>query len=157
MHPAVWGMTGATNIFLLLDVVAFLFQGRLYYVRVSAYNMKGWGPPAPSCPPSAAPSSEFSTQKLNLRCTLSCRNSINTLVAEGLLFLHPSVLSFTLHFTPWKLWPVYGWTHTVYFITSVKIIWRCVKEVQAGTQAAAQQNMMKIWCHFRHVLFHKII
>uniref|UniRef100_A0A3B4FYV4 Ankyrin repeat and fibronectin type III domain containing 1 n=1 Tax=Pundamilia nyererei TaxID=303518 RepID=A0A3B4FYV4_9CICH len=32
------------------------FQGRLYYVRVSAYNMKGWGPPASSLPPSAAPS-----------------------------------------------------------------------------------------------------
>lgn len=36
-----------------------MFQGRLYYVRVSAYNMKGWGPPACSLPPSAAPSSEF--------------------------------------------------------------------------------------------------
>uniref|UniRef100_A0A3Q2UN33 Ankyrin repeat and fibronectin type III domain containing 1 n=1 Tax=Fundulus heteroclitus TaxID=8078 RepID=A0A3Q2UN33_FUNHE len=33
-----------------------MFQGRLYYVRVSAYNMKGWGPPASSLPPSAAPS-----------------------------------------------------------------------------------------------------
>lgn len=44
--------------FLSADGV-FLFQGRLYYVRVSAYNMKGWGPAAPSCPPSAAPSSEF--------------------------------------------------------------------------------------------------
>uniref|UniRef100_A0A3B5L0J5 Uncharacterized protein n=1 Tax=Xiphophorus couchianus TaxID=32473 RepID=A0A3B5L0J5_9TELE len=31
-------------------------QGRLYYVRVSAYNMKGWGPTASSLPPSAAPS-----------------------------------------------------------------------------------------------------
>ncbi|XP_056152660.1 ankyrin repeat and fibronectin type-III domain-containing protein 1-like [Lampris incognitus] len=33
-----------------------LTTGRLYYVRVSAYNMKGWGPPASSLPPSAAPS-----------------------------------------------------------------------------------------------------
>ncbi len=39
--------------------MVFTFQGRLYYVRVSAYNMKGWGPPAASLPPSAAPSSEF--------------------------------------------------------------------------------------------------
>ncbi|KAM4624540.1 ankyrin repeat and fibronectin type-III domain-containing protein 1 [Polymixia lowei] len=33
-----------------------LASGRLYYVRVSAYNMKGWGPPASSLPPSAVPS-----------------------------------------------------------------------------------------------------
>ncbi|XP_030631009.1 ankyrin repeat and fibronectin type-III domain-containing protein 1 [Chanos chanos] len=33
-----------------------LTTGRMYYVRVSAYNMKGWGPSAPSQPPSAAPS-----------------------------------------------------------------------------------------------------
>lgn len=135
--------------YFLLAVVIFLFQGRLYYVRVSAYNMKGWGPPAPSCPPSAAPSSEFWTQKLNLHCTLSCSNSIHPLVAEGGLFLHPSVLSFTLHFTPWKLWPDYGWIHTVHFITSAKIIWRCLKEVQAGPQAAAQQS---IWWRYDVIL-----
>ncbi|KAM9831257.1 ankyrin repeat and fibronectin type-III domain-containing protein 1 [Neosynchiropus ocellatus] len=33
-----------------------LATGRVYFVRVSAYNLKGWGPPAPSLPPSAAPS-----------------------------------------------------------------------------------------------------
>ncbi|XP_037836872.1 ankyrin repeat and fibronectin type-III domain-containing protein 1 [Kryptolebias marmoratus] len=33
-----------------------VLQGRLYYVRVSAFNLKGWGPPASSLPPSAAPS-----------------------------------------------------------------------------------------------------
>ncbi|KAM6897551.1 ankyrin repeat and fibronectin type-III domain-containing protein 1 [Xenentodon cancila] len=33
-----------------------LSTGRLYYVRVAAYNMKGWGPPTCSLPPSAAPS-----------------------------------------------------------------------------------------------------
>lgn len=36
--------------------ISGLTTGRLYFVRVSAYNMKGWGPPAPSLPPSAAPS-----------------------------------------------------------------------------------------------------
>ncbi|XP_024141286.1 ankyrin repeat and fibronectin type-III domain-containing protein 1 [Oryzias melastigma] len=36
--------------------IGHLSTGRLYYVRVSAYNMKGWGPPATSLPPSAAPS-----------------------------------------------------------------------------------------------------
>ncbi|XP_041829932.1 uncharacterized protein ankfn1 isoform X2 [Melanotaenia boesemani] len=36
--------------------ISSLSTGRLYYVRVSAYNMKGWGPPASSLPPSAAPS-----------------------------------------------------------------------------------------------------
>uniref|UniRef100_A0A3Q3M0Q0 Ankyrin repeat and fibronectin type III domain containing 1a n=1 Tax=Mastacembelus armatus TaxID=205130 RepID=A0A3Q3M0Q0_9TELE len=36
--------------------ISSLTTGRLYYVRVSAYNMKGWGPPASSLPPSAAPS-----------------------------------------------------------------------------------------------------
>ncbi|XP_023805304.1 ankyrin repeat and fibronectin type-III domain-containing protein 1 isoform X2 [Oryzias latipes] len=42
-----------------------LSTGRLYYVRVSAYNMKGWGPPATSLPPSAAPSNwrESAVQK----------------------------------------------------------------------------------------------
>ncbi|XP_070981294.1 ankyrin repeat and fibronectin type-III domain-containing protein 1 [Oncorhynchus clarkii lewisi] len=33
-----------------------LTMGRLYYVQVSAYNMRGWGPPQQSLPPSAAPS-----------------------------------------------------------------------------------------------------
>ncbi|XP_036812191.1 ankyrin repeat and fibronectin type-III domain-containing protein 1-like [Oncorhynchus mykiss] len=34
-----------------------LTMGRLYYVQVSAYNMKGWGPPQSTLPPSASPSS----------------------------------------------------------------------------------------------------
>lgn len=33
-------------------------QGVHYFVRVSAYNVKGWGPPQCSTPASAAPSSE---------------------------------------------------------------------------------------------------
>ncbi|XP_061732006.1 ankyrin repeat and fibronectin type-III domain-containing protein 1 isoform X1 [Nerophis ophidion] len=33
-----------------------LTTGRVYFVRVCACNMKGWGPPASSSPPSAAPS-----------------------------------------------------------------------------------------------------
>ncbi|CAN9508840.1 unnamed protein product [Ophioblennius macclurei] len=37
-------------------IISGLTTGRTYYVRVSAYNMKGWGPPACSLPPSAAPS-----------------------------------------------------------------------------------------------------
>lgn len=36
-----------------------LLQGRQYYVQVSAYNMKGWGPAQLSQPPSAVPSSKF--------------------------------------------------------------------------------------------------
>ncbi|XP_037546904.1 ankyrin repeat and fibronectin type-III domain-containing protein 1 [Nematolebias whitei] len=36
--------------------ISSLSTGRVYHVRVSAYNMKGWGPPASSLPPSAAPS-----------------------------------------------------------------------------------------------------
>ncbi|XP_061563987.1 ankyrin repeat and fibronectin type-III domain-containing protein 1 isoform X2 [Cololabis saira] len=36
--------------------ISGLSTGRLYYVRVAAYNMKGWGPPSCSRPPSAAPS-----------------------------------------------------------------------------------------------------
>uniref|UniRef100_A0A8K9X8U5 Ankyrin repeat and fibronectin type III domain containing 1 n=1 Tax=Oncorhynchus mykiss TaxID=8022 RepID=A0A8K9X8U5_ONCMY len=35
-----------------------LTMGRLYYVQVSAYNMKGWGPPQSTLPPSASPSSD---------------------------------------------------------------------------------------------------
>ncbi|TDG97668.1 hypothetical protein EPR50_G00210180, partial [Perca flavescens] len=44
------------NLQSLKCTIGSLTTGRLYYVRVSAYNMKGWGPPACSLPPSAAPS-----------------------------------------------------------------------------------------------------
>ncbi|KAI3365236.1 hypothetical protein L3Q82_010123, partial [Scortum barcoo] len=44
------------NLQTLKCIISGLTTGRLYYVRVSAYNMKGWGPPASSLPPSAAPS-----------------------------------------------------------------------------------------------------
>ncbi|XP_030196055.1 ankyrin repeat and fibronectin type-III domain-containing protein 1 isoform X3 [Gadus morhua] len=44
------------NLQTLKCIINGLTTGRLYYVRVSAYNMKGWGPTAPSLPPSAAPS-----------------------------------------------------------------------------------------------------
>ncbi|XP_072916102.1 LOW QUALITY PROTEIN: ankyrin-repeat and fibronectin type III domain-containing 1-like [Hemitrygon akajei] len=40
----------------LACTVTGLVTGTSYYVRVSAYNMKGWGPPQSSTPPSAAPS-----------------------------------------------------------------------------------------------------
>lgn len=38
---------------------AVSLQGTAYHVRVSAYNMKGWGPPQASTPPFAIPSSEY--------------------------------------------------------------------------------------------------
>ncbi|KAM9837754.1 ankyrin repeat and fibronectin type-III domain-containing protein 1 [Aulostomus maculatus] len=44
------------NLQTLKCTISSLTTGRLYYVRVLAYNMKGWGPPASSLPPSAAPS-----------------------------------------------------------------------------------------------------
>ncbi|KAM9425570.1 ankyrin repeat and fibronectin type-III domain-containing protein 1 isoform 2-T3 [Pholidichthys leucotaenia] len=44
------------NLQSLKCTISGLTTGRLYYVRVSAYNMKGWGPPTSSLPPSAAPS-----------------------------------------------------------------------------------------------------
>ncbi|XP_071317823.1 ankyrin repeat and fibronectin type-III domain-containing protein 1 isoform X4 [Trachinotus anak] len=44
------------NLQTLRCTISSLTTGRLYHVRVSAYNMKGWGPPASSLPPSAAPS-----------------------------------------------------------------------------------------------------
>ncbi|XP_051928332.1 uncharacterized protein ankfn1 isoform X1 [Hippocampus zosterae] len=44
------------NLQSLKCTISSLSTGRLYFVRVSAYNMKGWGPPACSLPPSAAPS-----------------------------------------------------------------------------------------------------
>uniref|UniRef100_UPI0037E7F408 ankyrin repeat and fibronectin type-III domain-containing protein 1 n=1 Tax=Semicossyphus pulcher TaxID=241346 RepID=UPI0037E7F408 len=44
------------NLQSLKCIISGLSTGRLYYVRVSAYNMRGWGPPASSLPPSAAPS-----------------------------------------------------------------------------------------------------
>ncbi|XP_029933769.1 ankyrin repeat and fibronectin type-III domain-containing protein 1 isoform X4 [Myripristis murdjan] len=50
------GETVLDNLQSLKCTVNGLTTGRLYYVRVSAYNMKGWGPPASSLPPSAAPS-----------------------------------------------------------------------------------------------------
>ncbi|KAK7918543.1 hypothetical protein WMY93_009827 [Mugilogobius chulae] len=42
--------------FLFKLLLLCVFQGQVYFVRVSAYNMKGWGPAAASLPPSAAPS-----------------------------------------------------------------------------------------------------
>uniref|UniRef100_A0A8C6L6Y3 Ankyrin repeat and fibronectin type III domain containing 1 n=1 Tax=Nothobranchius furzeri TaxID=105023 RepID=A0A8C6L6Y3_NOTFU len=44
------------NLQSLKCTISGLSTGRLYYVRVSAYNMKGWGPPTSSLPPSAVPS-----------------------------------------------------------------------------------------------------
>ncbi|XP_078286610.1 ankyrin repeat and fibronectin type-III domain-containing protein 1-like [Rhinoraja longicauda] len=44
-----------------------LVTGALYYVRVSAYNMKGWGPPKSSSPPCAAPSSWKECSDIKLR------------------------------------------------------------------------------------------
>ncbi|KAM9773622.1 ankyrin repeat and fibronectin type-III domain-containing protein 1 isoform 4-T4 [Syngnathus typhle] len=44
------------NLQSLKCTITGLTTGRLYFVRVSACNMKGWGPPACSLPPSAAPS-----------------------------------------------------------------------------------------------------
>ncbi|XP_069374158.1 ankyrin repeat and fibronectin type-III domain-containing protein 1 isoform X2 [Paralichthys olivaceus] len=44
------------NLQSLKCTLSSLTTGRLYYVRVSAYNMKGWGLPTSSLPPSAAPS-----------------------------------------------------------------------------------------------------
>ncbi|CAJ1081394.1 uncharacterized protein ankfn1 isoform X2 [Xyrichtys novacula] len=50
------GETVLDNLQSLKCIISGLTTGRLYYVRVSAYNMRGWGPPASSLPPSAAPS-----------------------------------------------------------------------------------------------------
>ncbi|KAM4524102.1 ankyrin repeat and fibronectin type-III domain-containing protein 1 isoform 2-T2 [Odontesthes bonariensis] len=44
------------NLQSLKCTISSLSTGQLYFVRVSAYNMKGWGPPTSSLPPSAAPS-----------------------------------------------------------------------------------------------------
>uniref|UniRef100_A0AAQ4PQ89 Ankyrin repeat and fibronectin type III domain containing 1a n=1 Tax=Gasterosteus aculeatus aculeatus TaxID=481459 RepID=A0AAQ4PQ89_GASAC len=44
------------NLQTLKCIISNLTTGRLYYVRVSAYNMRGWGPPSSALPPSAAPS-----------------------------------------------------------------------------------------------------
>ncbi|KAG5854305.1 hypothetical protein ANANG_G00036390 [Anguilla anguilla] len=44
------------NLQSLRCTITGLSTGRVYYVQVSAYNMKGWGPAQPSFPPSAAPS-----------------------------------------------------------------------------------------------------
>ncbi|KAK3559518.1 hypothetical protein QTP86_013702 [Hemibagrus guttatus] len=44
------------NLQCLKCTITGLTTGRQYYVRVSAYNMKGWGPPQLSQPPCAVPS-----------------------------------------------------------------------------------------------------
>lgn len=41
------------------DSSCFHLQGQRYYVRVSAYNMRGWGPPCKSTPEYASPSSRW--------------------------------------------------------------------------------------------------
>ncbi|XP_060951304.1 ankyrin repeat and fibronectin type-III domain-containing protein 1 [Limanda limanda] len=50
------GETLLDNLQVLKCSISSLSTGRLYYVRVSAFNMKGWGPPTSSLPPAAAPS-----------------------------------------------------------------------------------------------------
>ncbi|XP_058476241.1 ankyrin repeat and fibronectin type-III domain-containing protein 1 isoform X1 [Solea solea] len=50
------GETVLDNLQSLRFTISGLSTGRLYHVRVSAYNMKGWGPSAASLPPSASPS-----------------------------------------------------------------------------------------------------
>ncbi|XP_071264930.1 ankyrin repeat and fibronectin type-III domain-containing protein 1-like [Salvelinus alpinus] len=49
-----------------------LTMGRLYYVQVSAYNMKGWGPPQSTLPPSASPSNWRESDGLE-HLPLDCR------------------------------------------------------------------------------------
>ncbi len=44
---------------MISEIFFCLLQGRQYYVQISAYNMKGWGPAQLSQPPSAVPSSKF--------------------------------------------------------------------------------------------------
>lgn len=52
-------------------LVLLQMQGVHYFIRVSAYNVKGWGPPLCSTPASAAPSSEYTElQTLMTRLTL---------------------------------------------------------------------------------------
>lgn len=63
-------------------------QGVHYFVRVSAYNVKGWGPPQCSTPVSAAPSSEYTELQNFDECGLTT-----------LKWLH----SFSLHLRVMKL------------------------------------------------------
>ncbi|XP_029619864.1 ankyrin repeat and fibronectin type-III domain-containing protein 1 [Salmo trutta] len=51
-----------------------LTMGKLYYVQVSAYNMKGWGPPQSTLPPSASPSNWRESDGLE-PLPLDCRES----------------------------------------------------------------------------------
>lgn len=74
------------NVLMLTDVFFVVaFQGRLYYVRVSAYNMRGWGPAASSLPPSAAPSSEFTLLLCLCRSSLPQRQTSVTFLYEGII------------------------------------------------------------------------
>ncbi len=50
-------------------------QGVHYFVRVSAYNVKGWGPPLCSTPASAAPSSEYPELRTLMNVDLLFRKS----------------------------------------------------------------------------------
>uniref|UniRef100_A0AAV2LJI4 Fibronectin type-III domain-containing protein n=1 Tax=Knipowitschia caucasica TaxID=637954 RepID=A0AAV2LJI4_KNICA len=50
------GETVLENLQSLRFCITGLTTGQVYFVRVSAFNMKGWGPPATAQPPGAAPS-----------------------------------------------------------------------------------------------------
>lgn len=50
------------------------FQGSRYFVRVSAYNMKGWGPALASTPASAAPSSKSPIRPVVAQSSASTRS-----------------------------------------------------------------------------------
>ncbi|KAH0629226.1 hypothetical protein JD844_011145 [Phrynosoma platyrhinos] len=47
------------NLQSLRCTITGLTMGQCYYVRVYAYNMKGWGQPQTSTPPCASPSSKL--------------------------------------------------------------------------------------------------
>ncbi|XP_069763629.1 ankyrin repeat and fibronectin type-III domain-containing protein 1-like [Narcine bancroftii] len=61
------GITIVEDLKSLQFTIEGLVTGALYYVRVSAYNMKGWGPPKASSPPCAAPSSWKECSDIKLR------------------------------------------------------------------------------------------
>ncbi|KAJ7425470.1 ankyrin repeat and fibronectin type-III domain-containing protein 1-like protein [Willisornis vidua] len=62
-----------------------LVSGTAYYVRVSAYNMKGWGPPQASVPPFAIPSKPCKNQPQSRKHSVS--KSLKHLFHPGSKFL----------------------------------------------------------------------
>ena len=112
----------------------FHSQGEKYFVRVSAYNMKGFGPTQASSPPSAAPSSWHDVQNSAPRYE-GCTDKIHMVAAQFGLTLQ------TVPIIPSCEWIIYN------MHTSIKGI--SLFEYKENTNVSAQKSYSDVCFYCR--------